>query len=234
MKTLLFAAAAAASLTMAAPVLAQPYPPTPSPAAMPGQDIPVQLDALRLRVKDGFEQGQLSQGETDRLYKEIDRIRAVAHSDMAADGHLNSHDRTELQVRIDGVSRSIHWQRAEGGAPAPMAEAAPPPPMAEAPPPAPVAPLAWSLDQREHWLADRIDRGMDEHHLSGREVERGRQELSAIRAEQMHMTQRDGGALSETDHSYLAHRLDELNTTLKWEGANPPSPWMDGRNTINR
>jgi len=227
MKTLLFAAAAAASLCIAAPVLAQPYPATPSPAVMPGQDIPLQLDSLRLRVKNGFDQGQLSQGETDRLYKEIDRIRAVAHSDMGSNGHLNSHDRTELQARIDDLSRSIHWKRVEGAPPAPMPEAAPPPPpVAEVAPPAPPAPMAWTLDQREQWLSGRIEHGLDEHHLSGREVERGRQELAAIRAEQAHMTERDGGALSETDHSYLAHRLDELNTTLKWEGQNPMAPWM--------
>jgi len=224
MKTLLFAAAAAAGLIVAAPVLAQPYPATPSPVAMPGQDIPVQLDSLRMRVKDGFDQGQLSQGETERLYREIDRIRAVAHSDMSGGGHLNDHDRTELQARIDDLSRSIHWKKAEGGPP--MAAAAPPPPMPDAAPMPPPAPMAWTLDQREQWLADRINHGLDDHHLSGREVQRGLQELSAIRAEQAHMTERDGGALSETDHSYLAHRLDELNTTLKWEGKNPMAPWM--------
>jgi hypothetical protein len=178
-------------------------------------------------VKTGFDQGQLSHDETERLYKEIDKIRAVAHSDMASDGRLNPHDRMELQSRIDGVSRSIHWKRMDGAPPAPMAEAAPPPPMAApAPAPAPMPPMAWTLDQREQWLSGRIEHGLDEHHLSGREVERGRQELTAIRAEQAHMLARDGGALSETDHSYLAHRLDELNTTLKWEGQNPKAPWM--------
>jgi hypothetical protein len=222
---ILFFAAAAASFCFTAPVLAQTYATTPSPAVMPGQDIPMQLDSLRLRVKTGFDQGQLSHDETERLYKEIDRIGAVAHSDMGSGGHLDSHDRVELQGRIDGLSRSIHWKRAEGGAPPPMTDAAAP--MAEAAP-LPIAPasMAWTLDQREEWLSGRIEHGLDDHHLSGREVERGRQELSAIRAEQMHMTARDGGALSETDRSYLAHRVDELNTTLKWEGQNPMAPWM--------
>jgi hypothetical protein len=227
MKTLLYAAAPAASQMMAAPSLAQPYSPAPAgPEAAPGHDIKGQIDALRSRVKSGFDQGQISQHETDRLYREIDRIGAVAQSDRDSNGRLSEHDRTDLQSRLDGVSRSIHWQRAEAG-PAPMPDAAPPPEMAQGPAMAPTN-TAWNLDQREQWLSDRITHGMDEHHLSGREVARGVQELSAIRAQQTHLMERDGGQLSDTDRSYLVHRLDELNQTLRWEGRNPPPPWAAG------
>ena len=224
MKHLLFAAAAAASLAVAAPVLAQSYPATPGVEAAPGHDIRGQLDALRSRVKTGFDQGQLSKHETDRLYHEIDRIGAVANSDRRPDGSLSDHDRSDLQGRIDGVSRSIHWERAEAAPPPPPPEAAPPPP----PPIAQADAAAWTLDQREDWLQARIDRGVDEHRLSGNEASRGQQELRAIRAQEAHLLAQDGGALSDADHSYLAHRLDELNQTLRWEGRNPPPPWAQG------
>ena len=226
MKRLLFAAVAAASLCIA-PVMiqgamAQPYPATPTgPAAAPGQDIHGQLDALRQRVKAGFDQGQLSQGETDRLYREIDRIGAVEHSDRSSDGQLREHDRMDLQGRIDGLSRSIHWRRADGGAPPPM-------PMPQAQPPEPMPPPAnvgWTLDQRENWLQGRIDHGIDDHRLSGQEVARGQQELVAIRSQQARLLEQDGGMLSQPDRSYLIHRIDELNQTLRWEGRNPPPPW---------
>jgi hypothetical protein len=232
MKRLLFAAASAASLCIAAPVLAQDYPPTPTPpptAAMPGHDIRGQLDSLRQRVQSGFQQGQLSREETDRLYNEIDRIRAVADSDRDASGQLTEHARSDLQGRIDGLSRSIHWQRAEGGAaltpPGYMGAAhtttARPSSYAAAAPTS-----GWSLDQREQWLQDRIARGIDNGGLSGQEAARGQQELGAIRSEQAQLSDRDGGALSPEDRSYLVHRIDELNQTLRWSGRNPPPPWM--------
>jgi len=83
----------------------------------------------------------------------------------------------------------------------------------------------WSLDRREQWLDGRIERAVQHGRLSGNEERRGRGELDAIRTEQDHLTARDGGALSEADRSYVAHRIDELNGALRWEGENPPPPW---------
>ena len=105
-----------------------------------------------------------------------------------------------------------------------LSPAPPPPPPADYASAAPAG--GWSLDQREQWLQDRIDRGIDKGWISGREAERGRQELGAIRTQQATLLARDGGALSPEDHSYLVHRIDELNQTLKWSGRNPPPPWM--------
>jgi hypothetical protein len=228
MKHSLFAAAAAAVFAISAPAFAQPYPPTPpGPEAAPGHEIGAQIDALRNRVKSGFDQGQLSRHETERLYGEIDKIRAVAQSDRNSSGELSDHDRMDIQARLDRVSRSIHWERAEAAPPSTPPDAVAPPPAEDpAPPAAPT--MAWTLEQREDWLAARIDHGADEHHLSGQEVARGQQELNAIRAQQAHLLERDGGALSETDRSYLLHRLDELNQTLRWEGRNPAPPWASG------
>jgi len=39
---------------------------------------------------------------------------------------------------------------------------------------------------------------------------------------------RDGGQLSPEDRTYLYQRVDELNRTLRWSGANPPPPWVMG------
>ena len=85
----------------------------------------------------------------------------------------------------------------------------------------------WSLERREDWLAGRIERASDRGVLSGNEEQRGREELRAIRAEQARLVDRDGGRLSPEDHSYIARRIDQLNATLRWEGRNPPAPWMD-------
>jgi hypothetical protein len=85
--------------------------------------------------------------------------------------------------------------------------------------------MAWPLDRREDWLESRIQRAADHGSLSGNEEERGRNELHAIRVEQARLLERDGGALTEADSSYLAHRIDELNGTLRWTGENPPPPW---------
>ena len=85
----------------------------------------------------------------------------------------------------------------------------------------------WSLDRREEWLAGRIDRASDHGRLSGNEEQRGRAELDAIRAEHARLRERDGGQLSPPDRIYVAHRIDELNRTLRWEGENPPPPWPE-------
>jgi hypothetical protein len=221
MKRLFIVAAAASSFCFAAPTLAQSYPPTAATTdALPGHDIGGQLDALRARVQDGFQQGQLSREETDRLYREIDRIQAVEKSDRTSDGQLRPHDRTNLQGRIDDLTRSIQWRRADGASPPPPTDAPPPPP------PEPTANAGdWTLDHREQWLQDRIDHGVARGSLDGREVARGQQELGAIRTEQARLTERDGGALSPEDRSYLQSRIDQLNQTLRWSGRNPPPPW---------
>ena len=224
MNRLLLSAAAVGVLTLAAPVLAQDYPATPSPAVAPGQDIHGQLDALRARVKAGFDSGELSQDYTKDIYRKLDRLQAIEHSDRLASGSLSEHDRTTLQERLDRLSRSIHWKRVEGSS-GPAAMAMTPPPEGAPPPPPAPAPVAWTLSAREDWLQMRIDHGVDTHRLSGNEVARGQNELQAIRAEQVRLVQQDGGSLSEPDRTYLIHRIDQLNETLKWEGANPPAPW---------
>ena len=86
----------------------------------------------------------------------------------------------------------------------------------------------WPLERRIDWLARRIDRAADGGFLSSNEIGRGRTELEAIRREVASLRDRDGGQLSPEDRMYLFHRVDELNSTLRWSGENPPPPWMMG------
>jgi hypothetical protein len=86
----------------------------------------------------------------------------------------------------------------------------------------------WPLERRIDWLARRIDRASDSGWLSGNEIGRGRGELTAIRREEERLRARDGGQLSPEDRTYLYQRVDELNRTLRWSGANPPPPWVMG------
>jgi hypothetical protein len=114
-------------------------------------------------------------------------------------------------------------------APAPHADA-PPPPLGYSPEHMDRMDHGggeWSLDRREQWLEGRIERASDHGALSGNEERRGRTELDAIRGEQARLRARDGDQLSAADHSYIAHRIDELNGTLRWEGRNPPPPWSE-------
>jgi hypothetical protein len=86
----------------------------------------------------------------------------------------------------------------------------------------------WPLERRMDWLARRIDHATDNGWLSGNEIGRGRSELVAIKQEEDRLRARDGGQLSPEDRTYLYHRIDELNRTLKWSGGNPPPPWVMG------
>jgi hypothetical protein len=115
-------------------------------------------------------------------------------------------------------------------APRPYGDAPPPPPLGYSPEHMDRMDHGggeWSLDRREQWLEGRIERASDHGALSGNEERRGRTELDAIRGEQARLRARDGDQLSAADHSYIAHRIDELNGTLRWEGRNPPPPWSE-------
>jgi hypothetical protein len=71
---------------------------------------------------------------------------------------------------------------------------------------------AWSLEQRETWLQQQIDqRGSAE----------GRGQLDALRAEQARLMATHGGGLTNSDHIYLARRIDEIAGRLGLGGAPP-------------
>ena len=78
---------------------------------------------------------------------------------------------------------------------------------------------AWSLEQREQWLQQRLDQVQSSRTVPVDQVAQGRAKLDAIRGEQAKLTAQHGG-LTQTDHIYLNGRLDQLNASL-----GGPAPW---------
>ncbi len=222
MKVTIAALLCASALGVAAPVLAQPYGPPPGAPvgpAMAGHDIRGQLETLERRIQDGDRDRTLDRGEFDRAMRELNSIRDQDR-DMRYRNHgdLNDYDRGVLQQRIDNLSRSIHWMRTNGGPGLPPPGAMPPPP--------PSGPGQWSLDQREDWIQQRIERGRADGSLSRREAFRAQQSLNSIRAMQARLTRRDGGRLNGPDRLYIEQRLDSLRNSIHWMRDNGEfAPW---------
>lgn len=225
MKPILAALLCASALGVAAPVLAQPYPGQPYPGrpsdVAPGHDLRGQLDTLESRIRDGVRDRQIDDREFDRAIRELNSIRDQERDLRARGGGLSDVDRGMLQQRIDQLSRSIHWMREHG----PMPGMTPPPPVV-APPPPPMGPGAWSLNQREDWLQQRIERGRADGSLDRREAYRAQRALNDIRAMQARLTRRGHGRLNDADRTYIEQRLDRLRDGLRWMRDNGErSPW---------
>lgn len=226
MKTMIAALLCASALGSAAPVLAQPYGPPPGAPvgpAMAGHDLRGQLDTLERRIQDGDRAHQLDRGEFDRATRELNNIRdSERNMRFRNHGDLNDVDRGMLQQRIDQLSRSIHWMRENGPGLPP-----PPPPVIAAPPPPPGGPMAWSLDQREDWLQQRISRGRADGSLNRREAVRAERSLNDIRSMQARLTLRGHGRLNPTDRLYIEQRLDRLRDTIHgMRDSGDNAPWL--------
>lgn len=217
MKATLTALLCASALgVVAAPALAQPYPPRAvSPAAVPGHDFREQLETLENRLRDGQRDGTIDRGEYDRANRELASIRDQARElRERSGGELTDMQRGMIQQRIDQLARSIHWMREND-----RDHMGPPPP-----PPAP--PGGWSLEQREDWLQQRIERGRADGSLDRREAYRAERSLRDIRAMQARLLRRDRGRLTDADRLYLEQRLDRLRDGLRWMRQNSETaPW---------
>jgi len=203
---LFLGAATAALLTVALPSAASAQDGSPSIVIGPGgqQGIHQQLVMLEARIDEGLVQGKYTPDEAYRARHEVYRIDEESTRERGPDGGpLSAADHADLQAKIDRLRDTIRWDRPSSAA----------------------MPEAWSLERREHWMGERLQRATDAGGLSGNESEHGRLELNAIQTEQARLVERDGGAISEIDRAYLNRRIDELNNTLKWEGDNPPPPW---------
>ncbi len=223
MRTTLAALLCVTTLGVAAPALAQPHGPPPGPA-MAGHDLRGQLEELERRIQDGDRQHQLDRGEFDRATRELQNIRD-AERDMRLRnrGELNDYDRGVLQQRIDQLSRSIHWMRENGPGPRPGVSPPPAPPPAVVPLP---APGQWSLDQREDWIQQSINRGRADGSLDGREFRRAQSTLNDIRSTQAYMLRRGHGRLRDYDRMQLEQRLERLRASLHWmRGNGEMAPW---------
>jgi len=154
--------------------------------------------------------GQMDRGESDRASRELGSIRGeMERLRTQGGGRLSEMDRGRLQERIDSLSRSIHWMRGHG-------------PITGGP-----GVGDWSLERRESWLQERIDRGRADGSLSRREAYRAQAGLNDIKADQARMMRRSYGRLRESDRAVLQDRLDRLSSAIRWarqNGDNAP-PW---------
>jgi hypothetical protein len=220
MKSLLAIALCATALCGAAPTLAQPYAPPAAGAVRPGHDLREQLDTLQHRIDDGIRAGQIDRGEADRAMRELTSIREEQDRMRArTGGELSEMDRGRLQERLDGLSRSIHGMREHGPGPGAPPAAAPP---VVAPPP-----IAgdWTLERRESWIQERIDRGRGDGTLSRHEAFRAQAALNDIRATQGRMMRHAGGRLRDSDRFYLEGRLSRLRDSIRSARDEVP-PWQ--------
>ena len=92
--------------------------------------------------------------------------------------------------------------------------------------PAFAQPAGWDIDRREHWMAERIERGVADGSLDRREARRVHRELDSIRDQQDRMRMHHGGRLSGEDRAVLEHRLDDLGARIHWLRQNGEvAPW---------
>lgn len=92
--------------------------------------------------------------------------------------------------------------------------------------PAFAQPGGWDIQRREHWMAERIERGVADGSLDRREARRANRELGHIRAEEGRMRMHNGGRLDERDRMSLENRLDDLNARIRWMRHNDEAaPW---------
>jgi hypothetical protein len=93
-------------------------------------------------------------------------------------------------------------------------------------PPGAYGPAAWDIDQRIHWIQDRIVRGRDDGSLDGREFVRVQHELDSIKNEDRDDRYRNGGRLDEPTRHSLEERLNRLNDQIHWiHVRNEARPW---------
>lgn len=218
MKSLLVVALAATALTSAAPALAQPYGPPPGGPVQPGHGFREQLEGLESRVQQGIRMGQIDPGEASRANRELASIRSEMESLRArSGGELSEMDRGRLQQRLDALGRSIHWMRENGPSANPSVGG--PPPMG----PPPMAGGEWTLERREAWMQERLDRARTDGSLTRHDVRRAQATLNGILERQNRMM-RDG-RLDGRERMELQGRLDRLRDTLRWAHREDAPPW---------
>lgn len=218
MKSLFVVALAAAAVTSAAPAMAQQFAPGAG-QVQPGHGFREQLETLETRVSNGIRMGQIDPDEASRANRELASIRGEMENLRARNGgELSEMDRGRLQQRLDGLSRSINWMRENG----PGAGPGGPRPGGYAPPPVEGG-GEWSLERREAWMQQRIDRARSDGSLTRRDVRRAQMALNGIMVRQ-HRMMRDG-RLDGSERQELEGRLDQLRETLHWANREDAAPW---------
>jgi len=94
------------------------------------------------------------------------------------------------------------------------------------PPPRAYAPMRWDINQRIHWIQDRINHGAADGSLDPNEFQRVQGELNGIKREDKADRYANGGHLDGPTRANLEARLDQLNAQIHWLRAHDePRPW---------
>ncbi|HTK35443.1 MAG TPA: glycine zipper 2TM domain-containing protein [Caulobacteraceae bacterium] len=72
------------------------------------------------------------------------------------------------------------------------------------------------IREREDWLEQRIQRGVEQGTLDRREARRATDMLRDLRNTEQRLRRRDGGRLSRQDADYMQVRLDNLGQQITW------------------
>jgi hypothetical protein len=97
--------------------------------------------------------------------------------------------------------------------------------MSAAPVLAQPAPGEWTLERRESWLQERLDRAASDGALTRHDAKRAEKTLTGIMDRQAHLVSADGGQLRPSDRQELQGRLDQLDGTLNWAHKEDAPPW---------
>jgi hypothetical protein len=83
----------------------------------------------------------------------------------------------------------------------------------------------WSLERRESWMQEKLDRAAANGDLTDHDARRAQKMLGGIMDRQAHLVSADGGELRPSDRRELERRLDDLNDTLHWARKEDAAPW---------
>jgi hypothetical protein len=84
----------------------------------------------------------------------------------------------------------------------------------------------FTLQQREHWLDNRLSTARDDGSIDGHEFDRVRHELSSIREEEDRLRGSHDGQLTDNENTDLEARLDVVANQIHWLRENSVTrPW---------
>ena len=84
----------------------------------------------------------------------------------------------------------------------------------------------WTLQQREHWLDDRLNKARDDVSVDHGEFDRVHHELSRIRDDEDRLRDAHNGQLTDNENAALEARLDGVASQIHWLRENSfQRPW---------
>ncbi len=83
-------------------------------------------------------------------------------------------------------------------------------------PPAAVEHGNWTLNQREDWLKNRLDRSRDDGSIDHHEYDRVKHEIEDIHHDEDAMRDHHGGQLTDNETADLEVRLDHVADQIHW------------------